>query len=145
MTRNDVVGVVVLVGCLGGLFALAVLAPQAEPQVYGPVEVPDSSLSLLPGQEAGAAEVQVNATLAKPGFVTVHHAMGEAAADILGVSTFLPAGEYTDLSVPLVTTTEPATYYFLLLFLDDGDGVYEPGIDLPVKVDGEVIKEKLEV
>lgn len=145
MKRNDLVGLLMLTVFLGGVLALAVLAPQSEPKVYGPVEVPGSALAILPNQEAGASEIQVNATLGEPGFVTVHQAVGEAPADVLGVSAFLFAGEHSDLSVPLITTTEAATRYFVLMFVDDGDGVYESGVDLPVKVDGVVIKEKLEL
>lgn len=146
MKRQDIFGLVALVVCLGGVFALAVLAPEkAEPQVYAPLEVPGSALGVLLEQQAGADEIIVAATLAEPGFVTIHHAVGEAPADVLGVSDLLPAGQYPELAVPLATKTQEATTYFLLLFVDNGNGVYEPGVDLPVKVDGMVLKEKLEL
>ncbi|MDQ5952101.1 MAG: hypothetical protein QG626_228, partial [Patescibacteria group bacterium] len=77
------------------------------------------------------------------GFVTVHLAIVEPPGPLIGKSPLLSIGTHLDL---LVTTTEPISppgEYFVLLFADDGDGVYESGVDLPVMSDGKVIKEKI--
>ena len=143
MKRSDVFGLLALVVCLGAILFFVLAAPEREPQIYAPVEVAGSALVLQPSQEAGASHVAVDSTLAKSGFVTVHRAFGDAPADVLGVSEFLTPGNYSDLLIPLSTPTEAGSSYFVLMFLDDGDGVYEPRVDLPVMTDGKVIKEKL--
>ena len=130
---------------VGGILASVGLffqfAPKAPVVVYAPVEVTGSSLTL--GENAPGQVVNVSAEVKRPGFVTVHQAIGEAPGPIIGTSELLEVGGHAALVIHTDEPLQPPAEYFVLLFVDDGDGVYEPGVDLPVMSNGQVIKQKL--
>jgi hypothetical protein len=141
MLKSDWIGVVTVGVILLGLAGLLFLAPEAPTSIYAPVEVTGSSVAS--GAQAGEQSIRVSAEVKQNGFVTVHRAVGEAPGPIIGASALLVPGTYASLTLEVSEALSPLENYFILLFLDDGDGIYEPGVDLPVMSNGQVIKEKL--
>lgn len=142
MQKGDISGLVIVVLVILGIAGFLVFAPKAEPVVYGPVEVTGSSL-VVAEPALGAREVLVSVEVIKSGFVTVHQAIGDAPGPIVGASALLAVGSQTDVAVVMTEPLFAGQDYFVLMFADDGDGVYESRIDLPVMSDGVVIKHKL--
>lgn len=149
MQKGDWLGVLIVVAILAGIAVFLVLAPTAPEVIYAPVEVTGSSVTIplatdsLEGGAGGEREVRLSAEIKRPGFLTVHQAIGEAPGPVVGQSALLSPGSHPDL---IIKTTEPMLSqggYFALLFVDDGDGTYEPGIDLPVMSEGKIIKVKI--
>jgi hypothetical protein len=141
MQKGDWLGVVIVVVLLGGVAAFLAWAPDAPISVYAPVEVTGSSVTV--GAQAGEESVRVSAEVKRNSFVTVHKAIGDAPGPIVGASALLTPGTHAPLTIELNEPLVPLDAYFILMFLDDGDGVYESGIDLPIMSEGQVIKEKL--
>ena len=141
MQKGDWLGVIIVVAILAGGAGFLALAPKVPKVVYAPVEVTGSAVTV--DGELGERSVTMSAELKRDGFVTIHQAIGEAPGPVIGQSGLLAAGSYSGL---MIEATEPllsSSGYFILLFVDDGDGVYESGIDLPVMSDGKVIKVKI--
>lgn len=148
MQTGDWIGVLIVVMILAGIGLFLSLAPEVPKVVYGPVEVTGSSIVVEATTPSGSPlagggrEVRVAAELKRAGFVTLHQAIGEAPGPIVGQSLLLAPGSYPELVVSTTEPLSPTGEYFVMLFVDDGDGVYESGIDLPVMSDGKVIKQK---
>ena len=71
--------------------------------------------------------------LEKPGFVVIHEDAAGAIGGILGASGVLPAGETKNLeSIPLSRLTRDGETLYVMLHLDDGDGVFDALKDKPV-------------
>ncbi len=136
MKKGDITGLAFLFLMLGGLAAFFMFAPDAPEVSFAPLEVSGSSLTI---EEAQGSMVQIDASIQKEGFITIHEAMGVAPGKIIGVSDLLKPDAYTNYVVSS-EHLESGVNYFALLIVDDGDGVYEPGIDRPVMVNGEVVK-----
>ena len=141
MKRGDIVGLIIVLGMLSGVAALFVFAPQRAEVSFAPVEVSGSALVFIEAHDSG---VVVDAVLGKPGFVTVHELVGKAPGAIVGVSDFLDVGIYQALFVFTSDNMRLSGDYVMLMVADDGDGVYEPGVDRPVMVNGEVIRVPVE-
>lgn len=137
MKQGDIWGFVSLIFVLGGLAALFVFSPKRSEIIFQPVEVPGSALVLVEAQEEG---VVVDAVLGKPGFVTLHQRISDAPGPLVAVSDFLEEGISSALAIPVAGGLTELESYVLLMVVDDGDAVYEPGVDLPVMVDGQVIR-----
>lgn len=137
MKKGDIVGLVLVVSMLGGLAALFAFAPDAPEVSFAPVESPGSALVLIEAQEPG---VVVDAVLGEPGFITLHELVSTAPGPLVGVSDFLDAGVHQTLPLSVSGGLQTTYDYVMLMIVDDGDKVYEPGIDRPVMVDGQVIR-----
>ena len=141
MQKGDWLGLLTVIAILVGIGLFFAYAPEAKPDVYAPVEVTGSSVTV--GAQTGEQSVRVTAEVKQPSFITVHQALGEAPGPVIGVSGLLAPGSYAPLSIALPVPIVPTNDYFILMFLDDGDGVFEAGVDLPIMSDGQVIKVKL--
>ena len=141
MQKGDVFGVVIVVALLVGVGAFFAYAPKASRVVYAPTEIAGSSLTLLTQTEERS--VLVAAEVKQVGFVTVHQAIGDAPGPVIGQSPLLAVGSHPELSLETTEPLRPPNDYFVLLFVDDGDGVFEAGIDLPVMSEGQVVKQRL--
>lgn len=140
LKKEDVGGLIILFSVLAVFALFFLFAPKAPEVTYKPVELDGSSLEVIPNMER-LNEVKVNATLVKGGFVVIHEALGVTApGPVVGPSDYLEPGTYSEMRITLPRDLEEDQDYFALLFVDDGDEVYEPGIDLPVKSYGEVMK-----
>lgn len=142
MKKGDIFGLVSLVVMLGGLAALFAFAPERSEVVFAPIEVKGSALVLV---EAGEPGVVVDAVLGKSGFITLHSMIGNAPSTILASSDFLEEGIHSALTLSVSGGLALGEGYVMLMVADDGDGVYEPGVDRPVMVNGEVIRVPVEV
>jgi hypothetical protein len=143
MQKGDVFGVVIVVALLVGVGAFFAYAPKATRDVYAPVEVTGSAVTL--GTQVDDRSVVVSAELKQAGFVTVHQAFGDAPGPVVGHSPLLAVGSHPEISIETTEPLRPGAGYFVLMFVDDGDSVYEAGTDLPVMSDGQVVKQKLEL
>lgn len=141
MQKGDIVGVVIVGAVLVSIAVFLGLAPKAPVFVYAPIEVTGSSVFEV--MRIGEVSVQVSAAIKQAGFVTLHQAIGDAPGPIIGQSLLLQPGDYTSLVLEATQPLTPDNDYYVLVFADDGDGVYEAGVDLPVMSDGQVIKQKL--
>ncbi|RMD52303.1 hypothetical protein D6827_00265 [Candidatus Parcubacteria bacterium] len=112
-------------------------APEKGP-AYAPVDVGGGSISVT--DQPASDSVVLNAELAAPGFITVHSAIGDAPGPIIGVSDYLPVGKYDNLQIPLSESLRPNFRYITLLHADNGDQVFVIDDDLPVMVDGAVVR-----
>ena len=140
MQKGDYIGLAIVITILVGIGLFFAYAPKAPVVVYSPVEITGSSVTVNP--ETTERSIQVSAEIKQPGFVTVHEAIGEAPGPVIGQTPLLTVGSHPNLTIE-TTGLEPLYDYFILLFVDDGDGIYEAGIDLPVMSDGQVIKQKV--
>ncbi len=135
---RDKLGVGIVLVILVIIGAIVFLRPKPEVFVYAPVEITGSTLTA--DDQPSDDSVQVDAEVKQAGFVTVHEAMGDAPGPVVGQSALLQPGSYPDLAVNMSGSLTTPGGYFVLLFTDDGDGIYEPGVDLPVKSNGTVVK-----
>jgi hypothetical protein len=136
MKKGDIVGFILILGMLG-VVALFAFAPRTLEVVFAPVEVEGSALVLV---EVEKTDVVVDVAMGVPGFVTLHQLIGDAPGPLAATSELLDEGIHSALVLPVVGGLEAGVDYVFLMAADDGDGVYEPGVDRPVMVDGQVIR-----
>ncbi len=136
--KRDFLFIILIVLVLTGLGAFLFLSPEAPTIAYQPVDVGGGSLT-APDQTS-LETVTLSATLAAPGWVTIHQSIGEAPAAIIGTSDYLPAGTYDDLVIKLTEPMLPNYKFIALLHVDDGDLVFASHTDLPVKFNDAVVR-----
>ncbi len=141
MKKGDVVLLVGVAALLAGIGLYFAFAPEATRFVYQPVEITGSSLLALPPRSPDMALAGVE--IKQAGFVTVHVSHGGAPGSVVGETGLLQPGSYPNLEVPMTEPMNDVDAYIMLLFVDDGDGVYEIGIDLPVKSNDVVVKQNI--
>ena len=137
MKRGDIVGVLLVLIILLGVGALVVFSPKAPEVNFYAEEVSGSALAVV---SAKGEDAKVDATIVRAGFVTLNDAVGDAPGPVLGVSELLPAGEHDAVMIHPTQALEQGVQYYALMIVDDGDGVYEAGVDHPVTVDGQSLK-----
>ncbi|NBS70521.1 hypothetical protein EBT31_16650 [bacterium] len=137
MKKGDVWGFISLILILGALAALFVFSPERREIIFQPLEVPGSALVLVEARKEG---VIVDAVLGKPGFVTLHQRIGDAPGPLVATSSLLAEGIHSAFALSATGGLQELDSYVLLMVADDGDGVYEAGVDLPVMVNGTVIR-----
>ena len=140
MRLNDVLGLLAGIVVLGGLGAYFLWSPEGTRVEYVPTEVTGSQVTEIQVADDGRS-VLIDANIEQAGFLTINAALGEAPGPALASSELLEPGEYDGVQVEVEPSLDASGEYFVLMFVDDGDGVYEPRIDLPVMSDGQVIKE----
>lgn len=140
--KNDIFGFICIVLALAGVGALFLFAPDAKEIEYMPVELTGSSLTVAePEDHDHLNGLMVTAHLVKPGYINVHQNIGGAPGPVVYSSQYLEAGDYTDYALPV--TLEADQLYVVLMFTDDGDHVYEAGVDLPVMSNGAIVRQTL--
>lgn len=131
------------VGTLISLFLLILLgllfllAPKETPP-YAPVDVGGGAI--IVGDQPFIDIVILDAELITPGFITVHKAIGDAPGAVIGESKYLETGVYANMQIVLLEMMIPGETYITLLHTDDGDQVFDIQRDLPVMVDGQVVR-----
>jgi len=141
LKKEDWGGLIILVVIIVVVVVFFFFAPSASPVAYGPIEVAGSALAVDSiTDKTKLTEVHVNASLKAPGFIVFHEAIGQAPGPIAGQSSYLQAGEYHDLVIHLSAPLQADDQFFGLIFKDDGNQTYDPGIDLPVMSGGVPIK-----
>lgn len=133
-----VLSVVVLVlAGLGYLFFAAPKAPTSDELGYVPVEVPGAQL--LEAYVASEEAVNVLIDIPVATFVTVHQAIGDAPGTIIAQSGYMEPGKrMTSMAAnPLIN---PGESFVVLIHVDDGDSIFDIQKDLPIMVDGTVLR-----
>ncbi len=126
---------------LGGIIALGIylaFAPQAPDLDYKPVDIGGGSIEV--SDQESLEVVILNATLVKPGFITIHESMSGAPAKIIGISPLLSEGSHENVAITLTQDMLPGYSYITLLHVDNGDQKYVTEDDLPVMVNGVVVR-----
>lgn len=138
--KSDIVSLIFILAAITGLGALFFIAPTKPADLgYVPVELPGSTLAITPG--ASWASMQLfTVNLVQDGFITIHEAIGNAPGPIIGTSGFLDHGLHEGTGVQLKTPLTPGLTYIALLHVDNGDQVFTVVDDLPVSVDGQVVR-----
>lgn len=142
MKKGDIFGLVSIVVMLGAVAALFVFAPERSEVEFKPIEVEGSALVLV---EAGEPGVVVDIVMGAKGFVTLHEMLGAAPSTIVAATPLLEEGIHSAFALQVPGGLRPDIGYVMLMVADDGDGVYEPGVDRPVMVNGEVIRVPVEL
>lgn len=136
--KRDFLIILLVILALVGIGLLMFWSPEASNRAYGPVDVGGGELQV--GEQANLDRVELTATLAAPGWITIHQAMGSAPAQIIGTSEYLPVGNYLGLTIDLDEPMLPGYKYIALLHVDDGDQEFESHFDLPVETEGNVVR-----
>lgn len=88
------------------------------------VAMPDATLGTINNQAAGARVTVSNITVAKDSWVAVRDSLDGAIGNILG-AVMVSAGTHENVNVPLMRATVKGSNYFLVVYEDDGDHVFD--------------------
>lgn len=140
MTKADgLVGgvIVVLLAGLAFMFFAADTASNGDDLGYVPVEVPGAQM--LEAYAASSEAMNVVVDIPVVSWVTVHAAIGEAPGPVIGQSGYIAPGRLmTSMRIePLMVS---GVTYIVLVHSDDGDGLFDITKDLPISVDGAVLR-----
>lgn len=113
-------------------------APPAEEVIYAPVDVGGGEITVQ--NQYDLNRVTLGAEFAAPGFISIHESLSGAPAQVIGSTELMEPGQYDSIEILLDQPMLPGYRYITLMTADDGDGVFEPGIDLPVEFDGAVVR-----
>lgn len=72
------------------------------------------------------------------GWVAVREDSDNGFGNILG-ALFVEAGSHSDVQVPLLRGTEAGNKYYVVLFADNGDRLFNHTVDPIIQKDGEVV------
>ncbi len=111
---------------------------QEASNVNGPVDVGGGSIVIE--DQYDVEKVTLDAELVAPGHITIHRTMSEAPAEIVGVSRLLDVGVHEGVIIGMNVPLDVGYRYVAILHVDDGDEVFEPLEDMPVEVNGEVVR-----
>lgn len=139
LKSGDWAGLIAVLVVIGGLAAFFVWAPSQDSRaIYTPVNYDGSQVTVL---SSTGNEFRADVMQKTSGFITIHEAIGEAPGPLIGVSDLLAAdGALQTVNIKTTKELEDGVAYFSLMIEDDGDGVFEPGVDRPISSTGEVIK-----
>lgn len=139
MKSGDIIGLVVIGGVFLGFGWLMFASGGSSPEVeYLPVDMEKGSIEVVSQAEDGGA-VTLKVDLAAGGYVTIHESMSNAPAAIIGTSSYLEPGAQ-EVTISVDPAFNPGFKYITLLRVDDGDATFEPLKDLPVRVNGAVVR-----
>lgn len=129
-------GVFAVIVVLG---AYVLFAQPASDLEYRPIDVGGGSIT-VENQPDDLAIVTLDAELAAPGWITIHESLASAPAAIIGTSVYMEAGVYDDFVIQLAEPMNPGFRYITLLHADNGDKEFVVLDDLPVEVNGTVVR-----
>jgi hypothetical protein len=93
-----------------------------------PVATPDSGAVAVSDQKAGNSVLIDSVTVPPPGvWIAVREMSGTDLGNVLGAVR--ARGPLSDISVPLLRATLPGQTYAVMLYRDDGDGVFDANQD----------------
>ncbi len=94
--------------------------------------VTPSTIIDVSDQSAGNTVKVSHITLANDGWIVVHEARGGFIANALGAAR-KDAGKYSDITISLMRNTEPKKEYWVVLYKDNGDRIFDLNTDFPVR------------
>ncbi len=98
-------------------------------------EVPGTNTVSTSDQLAGDRVTIDTITLARSGWAVVHESEEGVPLNALGAQRF-DAGEYANVYVDLLRNTEFENVYFVILYDDNGDGLFSLEDDMPLRETG---------
>lgn len=141
MSKGDILVasvVVAFVALLGYVFFFADSAPSGVAELgYVPVDVPGAQM--LEAYAASNEAMNVTVDVPVGSWVTVHQAIGAAPGPVIGKSGFIPPGKLM-ISMKIEPLMVSGMTYIVLVHKDDGDSVFDINKDLPISVDGAVLR-----
>lgn len=137
MKKDDIFGGVILLIVIAAIGSFLYFAKSAPELSYGPVEVAGSKIAAA---APGDGEVDITATLIKPGFITIHKSMGGAPGPIIGSSGLIAVGENTLVTILTSELMETGLTYVALLHVDNGDEKLVISQDMPVTSSGASVR-----
>lgn len=130
---------------IGGIYLLSTRSkvPRVEEQAVSPsvtarptdqVFLPTENELIINDEESTGASIRLTTVkVATPAFVVVKKA-SDSGSMVLGYSKLLPAGQSTNVIIPLSEKTRPGIKYEMILYPDEGDGIYKVSdTDSPLK------------
>lgn len=115
------------------------------------VETPDVINSIFVPEQAEGNQVFIRDTSSvDSGFVVIHKTEedeigGTTTGEIIGSSELIPSGNTQNFVIELTEETTEGDVLMAMLHKDDGDGVFDPALDLPVsnvEVDSTIVATK---
>ncbi len=101
--------------------------------------VVESAAITVHDQDHGGVATVAGATLEKNGWVVIHEEKNGLIANALG-AVRKDAGAYTNITIPLLRETEVGSRYWVVLYSDNADRLFNLKNDFPLKdVQGNVI------
>lgn len=138
MKKGDIFGLVILLVMIGLMACFFIFAPESN-NVQNQARVDGSVIENITVHNEHTVTLTVTAMTAS--FVTLHETISTAPGPIIAVSPRINAGEHIDIDLGVASGLQKGSSYIVLMVKDDGDGVYEPGIDLPIVSGDSVVKE----
>ena len=142
MKKDDIFGGVILLIVITVIGLFLYFAKPAPELAYAPVEIAGS---LIAAMAPGDGEVDITATLVKPGFVTIHKSIGGAPGPIIGSTGLIAAGQNSSVTILTSELMEVGLTYVALLHVDNGDGKFVISQDMPVTSGGESVRADFKV
>ena len=94
----------------------------------------DTKSALYIGKKEPGNSVSVDvAVLEEGGFIVIYENTAEPTGEVLGVSTYLPAGEYTNVPITLSRQVQDGESFDAMLHKDNGDHVFNIATDEPLR------------
>lgn len=154
MNKKIFAFIIIVVLIVIALFAVnSALKQDAKEPKTAPEEVLTPSVS-APDQAGGMEVFITEAVLPDGGFVVIHNIDKDVPGDVVdisgsitggvigevtGVSEFIPAGSAVNFLVALDEEAVEGDTLFAMLYTDNGDGVWDAQLDIPLTVDGDVV------
>src|SRR3989339_1774157 len=126
-----IAGIIIIIG-------LFFLTDTDRSPTYAPVDVGGGEIRVSDQKLIDIVSLSVD--LSAPGFISIHKSIGEAPGKVIGVSNYLIVGSYGGIIIVLQEMMTEGETYIALLHVDDGDGLFDIQKDLPVQVNGEVVR-----
>ncbi len=128
-------GMLIALVAIGSHFLFSKPAPGVR---YRPVDVGGGAIQVQ--NQPFAHIVGLDAEIAATGFISIHPSLSGAPQAPIGASDLLEPGNYSDIIIEIDGEMLPGARYIALLTVDDGNGIFEAGVDLPVKTNEEVVR-----
>jgi hypothetical protein len=112
------------VSSLPAAVSSAVTTPSKVSVALDKVAMPDPTLATLDNQPAGSVAMVKSVTVAKNSWVAVRDSLDGAIGNILG-ARMVSTGASTNVAVNLLRPMVKGNNYFLVVFEDNGDGVFD--------------------
>ena len=103
-----------------------------------------SSQFFVPAQNGSGNAMVDQVIMNEPGFIVIREVINDRPGQIIEVSNFLTGGVHTNISIGLggvqdTGDTPSGSELVAVVYADDGDGGFNPFLDTPMYVDGQLL------
>ncbi len=101
----------------------------------------EATLPLIVPEQAGGSEIFIeSAVLPNAGYVVIHREKDGKLGEIIGVSEFLSAGIKGNFLMSIDEEVVEGDTLFAMIHTDDGDGIFDGSLDVPLVEDkGDIV------